>query len=66
MTGELVAETTVQHVTIDDTLDPNIKERIDEFEVKLNERLNSDNFQLSTDGVGGINFFDDDFDLGMC
>ena len=56
--GDILAETTVQHVTVEDMLDPDIKQRVDSFNEKLNERLNSENFRLN-DTTQGTDLFDD-------
>ena len=44
--GQVIAETTVQHVTTADLRDPNIKSRVEEFNTNVNERLDDTNFRL--------------------
>lgn len=48
-TGQVIAETTVQHVIRDDLIDPDIKQEIDEFNAAVNERLDDTNFRLPND-----------------
>ena len=48
-----VANTTMQHVTRDDILDPNVGAQIKEFDRKLIERLDDTNFILMP---GNANF----------
>ena len=48
VSGVPVANTTVQHVTRDDMLDPDIKRDILQFDVELRERLNDENFKLES------------------
>lgn len=45
--GDIIAETTVQHVTREDYDNPNIAAQIKEFDDKLNERLDDANFKLA-------------------
>ncbi len=48
VTGDIIAETTVQHVTREDLDNPSIATQVKEFDDKLNERLNDTNFKLAT------------------
>ena len=49
VSGKTVSDTTVQHVTRDDMLKPEVKEKIEEFDTKLKLRLDDTNFQLIPD-----------------
>ena len=51
--GHPIIETTVQHVTRDDILDPDVSAQIKEFNQKLIERLDDTNFVLMS---GNQNF----------
>ncbi len=53
-TGKLVLNSSVQHVTRDDYLQEDIKKQIDEFNKKLEERLNDKNFLLFNEGFQGM------------
>jgi hypothetical protein len=53
-TGKLVSNSSVQHVTRDDYLQEDIKKRIDEFNKKLEEKLNDKNFLLFNEGFQGM------------
>ena len=44
--GNVVADTTVQHVIRDEQLDPDIKQDIDAFNLAVNERLSDHNFMI--------------------
>lgn len=44
--GQIIADTTVQHVTTEDLRNPAIKEQVDAFTAAVNARLNEENFQL--------------------
>ena len=59
--GQAIAETTVQHVTRDDILDPTISASIEKFNEALNKRLDDTNFIIA----GGTGFLlqEDDYDL---
>lgn len=46
VSGIPVVNTTVQHVTLEDLRNPEIKARVEEFNTKLDERLNDTNFVL--------------------
>jgi hypothetical protein len=46
VSGVLISETTVQHVTRDDILDDNIKAQVDAFNKQLDVRLDNKNFLL--------------------
>jgi len=48
--GKIISKTSVEHVTRDDYLKGDIKKTIDEFNEKLTERLNDENFQFEDDG----------------
>ena len=56
--GDVIAETTVQHVTVEDMLDPAIKQKIEDFDKALIERLDNENFVLN-DTTAGTDLFDD-------
>jgi hypothetical protein len=53
-TGKLVSNSSVQHATRDDYLQEDIKKQIDEFNKKLEERLNDKNFLLFNEGFQGM------------
>ena len=61
VTGNVISESTVQHVTRDDTLDPNISQQIEDFNERVNDRLDDTNFKLSND-EGGFTLVDE-YDL---
>lgn len=44
VSGTPISRTTVQHVTLEDMRNPEIKKQIDEFDRKLNERMDDTNF----------------------
>ena len=60
VSGKPVAKTTVQHVTSEDLRNPEIKAQVDEFNKKLGERLNDENFRISDDFY--VEDFYDEFD----
>ena len=43
---QVIADTTVQHVTTEDLRNPDIKRKVDEFTTKVNDRLDEENFRL--------------------
>ena len=49
----MIAETTVQHVTIDDMLDAETAAQVENFNTNINERLDDKNFQIQH-GEGGF------------
>ena len=51
--GTVIAETTVQHVTIDDMLDSDISAQVENFNTNINERLDDKKFQIQH-GEGGF------------
>ena len=55
-TVNIVSNTSVKHVTRDDYLKPDIESRVDDFNKKLTERLDDENFQGNSD-------VDDKFDF---
>ena len=61
VTGHVISESTVQHVTRDDALDVDIKQQIDEFNERLNERMDDTNFKIKHD-EGGFTLVDE-YDL---
>ena len=58
--GEVIAETTVQHATAEDENDPDIKPQIKQFNETVTTRLDDSNFKLNT---GTLTTLEDDFDL---
>jgi hypothetical protein len=44
--GKVVSRTSVQHVTVEDMLKPEVKQRYEEFETTLLERLKDDTFHI--------------------
>ena len=56
--GKVIASTNVQHVTRLDQEDPSIAKQIEEFETKLNERLDDKNFRI--DETKGVFYLDDE------
>ena len=53
ISGQPIAETTVQHVTRDDIIDPDISVQIKSFDKELTERLEDVNFTIDDfDGFG--------------
>ena len=56
MWGQPISETTVQHVTRDDMLDPYIVVQIKEFDKALTECLNYDIFIINDFGGFGIKY----------
>lgn len=46
VSGTLIADTTVQHVTTEDLKNPDVKRQVDTFNKRFEERLNDDNFHL--------------------
>ena len=59
--GQAIAETTVQHVTRDDMLDPTVSKSIEKFDEALNKRLDDANFNIA--GGAGLSLQEDDYDL---
>ena len=62
-TGKLVSNTLVEQIKRDDYLKPEIKSRINDFNKKLSEGLDDENFQLNEDVDGKFDFIlpDEDF-----
>ena len=54
ISGQTIAETTVQHVTHDDLIDQDIALHIKEFDKVLTERLDDANFIIDVFGGFGI------------
>ena len=59
--GNVIARTTVQHVTREDFLDEATRVQIAQFDQGVNDRLNDDNHQKTNSGAG-TSFIDDDND----
>ena len=59
--GNVIARTTVQHVTREDFLDEATRVQIAQFDQGVNDRLNDDNHQITNSGAGTF-FIDDDND----
>ena len=59
--GKVIAETTVQHVTRDDLLDPEIVSQVEKFTTNLDKRLDDENFWIER--MSDFNFDEDDYDL---
>ena len=59
--GDIISESTVQHVTRDDTLNSEIAQQIETFDEGLTERLDDTNFRLTND-AGGFTL-EDEYDL---
>ena len=57
--GKVIAETTVQHITRDDMLDPAISQQIENFNETLNSRLDDANFKIP--GMGNFSQEEDDY-----
>lgn len=61
VTGQIISESTVQHVTRDDLVDQEISDQVEKFNDAVNERLNDENFRLPNDE--GDFTLDDDYEL---
>ena len=57
VTGTVIAETTVQQVTIDDILKAETVEQIENFNIDINERLDNTKFCIQQ-GEGGFTLED--------
>lgn len=57
--GRFVSRTTVQHVTREDYVNPDIKRQIDEFNDQLAEAMRDDNFAIEGDGGYNEMYLDD-------
>ena len=57
--GIVIANTSVQHVVLDDTLQPRISRLIDKFDAALTERLDDANFMLDPNAFNPIDTYDD-------
>ncbi|KAL7523584.1 hypothetical protein ACHAWF_000579, partial [Thalassiosira exigua] len=44
--GKVIAETTIQHVVRDDLLDPTLKKLVDDFNERMERRLDEENFKI--------------------
>ena len=62
--GNVIARTTVQHVTREDFLDEATRVQIAQFDQGVNDRLNDDNHQITNSGAGTF-FIDDDNDATL-
>ena len=57
--GQLVSKTSVEHVTQEDYLQADIRKQIDEFNQKLEDRLDDANFRLNIDEEADLSFLED-------
>jgi len=57
--GQLVSKTSVEHVTRDEYLKPDKKKQIEDFNTKLDERLDDANFELPGDAGFDAVYLDD-------
>ena len=57
--GQLVSKTSVKHVMQEDYVQADICKQIDEFNQKLEDRLDDANFQLNIDEDADLSFLED-------
>ena len=58
--GKLVSKTSVDHVIRDDSLNPEVREKIDKLNEKLDKRLDDKNFLLEENPYFAYLDYDDD------
>ena len=60
-TGKVVARTTVQHITKQESAKPDVQQTIRDYHVSMNKAIGSDDFVTDLDGM--TNFINDDVDV---